>query len=128
MKCYAIENTPLKLDGGAMFGNAPKELWKRWTTSDELNRIPLAARSLLLQTENGQNILFEAGDCAFFDPKLKKRYGIETSENHLILNLAALGITENDIDIVVLSHLHFDHACGIIPAYGQPQDRLLFPC
>lgn len=127
MKCYAIENSSLKLDGGAMFGNAPKELWRRWTACDELNRIPLAARSLLIQTDDGQNILFEAGDGSFFEPPLKKRYGIDSTESHLLANLAALGITENDIDIVVLSHLHFDHACGLIPPYGQVQDRLFFP-
>lgn len=127
MKCYAIENSPLKLDGGAMFGNAPKELWKRWTPCDTENRIPLAARSLLLQTDNGQNILFEAGDGSFFEPALKKRYGIESEENLLLKNLQSIGVSENDIDAVVLSHLHFDHACGLIPAYGTAQDRLLFP-
>ena len=65
---YSINGNSQKLDGGAMFGNAPKALWERWTEVDELNRIPLVCRAMLVQ-DQGKNILFETGIGAFFEPK-----------------------------------------------------------
>ena len=116
-----------KLDGGAMFGNAPKALWQRWMPADELNRIDLGCRALLVQ-EDERNILVETGIGAFFSPELKQRFGVQ-EERHVLLNsLAAVGLSDVDIDIVVLTHLHFDHAGGLLAAWqdGQPA-RLLFP-
>lgn len=126
MKLEVIEGNFQHLDGGAMFGNAPKEMWKQWIHPDERNRIPLACRCLLLQTSDGRNVLFETGIGAFFEPKLKERYGIESSEHLLLSNLEKKGIAEEDIDVVILSHLHFDHAGGLLAAYGE-KERLLFP-
>ncbi len=127
MKFWIVESNRLRLDGGAMFGNAPKALWQRWASPDEQNRILLASRTLLIQTEGGQNILFEAGTGAFFDPKMKERYGIRESDHMLLKNLEKLGFHERDIDAVVLSHLHFDHAGGLLSAYDEGPLRLLFP-
>jgi len=127
MKWKIIEGNTQKLDGGAMFGNAPKELWKKWVSPDELNRIPLATRALLVQTDKGQNILFDAGIGAFFEPKLKERYGVIETQHLLLSNLALEGIVESDIDVVILSHLHFDHAGGLLSACGEGEMRLLFP-
>lgn len=123
---HAIEGNTQLLDGGAMFGNAPKAMWSQWCPPDSLNRIPLACRSLLVQ-EGGKNYLFEAGVGAFFEPKMKERFGIQESEHLLIKNLAAIGIQPEDIDYVILSHLHFDHAGGILSAYGDGPTRLAFP-
>jgi len=128
MKLFALEGNTQRLDGGAMFGNAPKALWQRWVTADEQNRIPLSCRSLLIQTDSGRNVLFETGVGAFFDPKLKERYGVVEDEHMLLKHLNELGIKEEDIDDVVLSHLHFDHAGGILSAYKENEDpTLLFP-
>lgn len=128
MKLKVIEGNRLMLDGGAMFGNAPKELWQRWIAPDEKNRIALAARILLLQTEQGQNILFDAGVGLCFDQKLKDRYGISGEEHLLLKNLESLGLKESDIDGVILSHLHFDHAGGLLSPYkASEKQRLLFP-
>ncbi|MFI8745102.1 MBL fold metallo-hydrolase [Pseudomonas sp. NPDC077186] len=116
-----------KLDGGAMFGNAPKALWQRWMPADDLNRIDLGCRALLVQ-EDERNILVETGIGAFFSPELKQRFGVQEDRHVLLDELAKLGLSDADIDIVVLTHLHFDHAGGLLAAWqeGQPA-RLLFP-
>lgn len=116
-----------KLDGGAMFGNAPKALWQRWMPADDLNRIDLGCRALLVQ-EDERNILVETGIGAFFSPELKQRFGVQEERHVLLDSLAAVGLSDVDIDIVVLTHLHFDHAGGLLAAWqdGQPA-RLLFP-
>jgi len=127
MRFYAIEGNSQRLDGGAMFGNCPKALWGQWTDVDDQNRIPLSCRALLVQTDEGQNVLFEAGVGAFFPPKLKDRFGVVEEEHMLLKNLAEVGVTEEDIHQVVLSHLHFDHCGGVLSAYGEGEPRLLFP-
>ncbi|WP_457788011.1 MBL fold metallo-hydrolase [Pseudomonas sp. PL-6] len=116
-----------KLDGGAMFGNAPKALWQRWMPADDLNRIDLGCRALLVQ-EDERNILVETGIGAFFSPELKQRFGVQEERHVLLDSLAAVDLSDADIDIVVLTHLHFDHAGGLLAAWqeGQPA-RLLFP-
>lgn len=123
----AVRGNSQRLDGGAMFGNAPKALWSRWVAPDDQNRIPLACRAMLVR-DGDRNILFETGIGAFFEPKLKERYGVVESEHVLLASLAELGLSDADVDVVVLSHLHFDHAGGLLAAYeeGQPP-RLLFP-
>jgi glyoxylase-like metal-dependent hydrolase (beta-lactamase superfamily II) len=126
MKLTAVEGNYQHLDGGSMFGNVPKELWKRWVEADEKNRIRIACRSLLVQTDNGRNILFDVGIGAFLEPKLKERYGVFEEEHTLLKNLASIGLAEEDIDAVMLSHLHFDHAGGMLPPHGETP-RLLFP-
>lgn len=116
-----------RLDGGALFGNAPRALWSRWHQPDELNRIPLACRALLIR-DGERNVLLETGIGAFFSPELRERYGV-VEPNHVLLDsLATLGLSHVDIDFVILSHLHFDHAGGLLDVHepGRPP-RLLFP-
>jgi glyoxylase-like metal-dependent hydrolase (beta-lactamase superfamily II) len=123
----SIEGNTQRLDGGAMFGNAPKALWTRWTDVDDLNRIPLACRAMLIQ-EPARNILFETGIGAFFEPKLRDRYGVQEEGHVLLENLGRVGLTHDAIDVVVLSHLHFDHAGGLLSAYQEGvEPQLLFP-
>lgn len=115
-----------RLDGGAMFGNAPKALWTRWAAPDDDNRIPLACRCLLIE-EEGRRILCETGIGAFFEPRLRERFGV-VDDGHVLLGaLAARGLSEDDIDVVVLSHLHFDHAGGLLSAWDGSPPRLHFP-
>lgn len=110
-----------------MFGNAPKAVWERWIPSDEYNRIDLCCRCLLIQEEN-RNILLETGIGAFFSPKLKSRFGVVESEHMLLENLNKLGLGHEDIDIIILSHLHFDHAGGLLESYQDGKEpKLLFP-
>jgi glyoxylase-like metal-dependent hydrolase (beta-lactamase superfamily II) len=127
MKLIAIDGNSQKLDGGAMYGNAPRLMWEKWSPPDALNRIALACRSLLVITDNGQKILFEAGIGAFFEPKLRERFGVVEQNHCLFDNLLKIGIDPASIDDVVLSHLHFDHAGGILSRYEDGPLRLVFP-
>jgi glyoxylase-like metal-dependent hydrolase (beta-lactamase superfamily II) len=124
---HSVEGNSQKLDGGAMFGNAPKALWERWASPDDRNRIDLACRCLLVK-EPERNILLETGIGAFFDPKMRDRYGVVESSHVLLDNLKRLGLTHEDIDVVVLSHLHFDHAGGLLTEWREHEAyELLFP-
>ncbi|MGB5590904.1 MAG: MBL fold metallo-hydrolase [Gammaproteobacteria bacterium] len=128
MKFWSVNGNTQALDGGAMFGNVPKAMWSRWVNVDESNRIPLACRALLTELDDGRRVLFETGIGAFFEPKLRQRFGVIESEHVLLNSLQEIGISHPDIDVVVLSHLHFDHAGGLLSAWqtGQPP-TLLFP-
>lgn len=116
------------LDGGAMFGNAPRAVWSKWAPPDERHRIPLACRAMLVTEDTGRRVLFEAGIGVFFDPKLRDRFGVIEERHVLLDSLAALGVTPDMIDVVVLSHLHFDHAGGLLTAFHPERPpALVFP-
>jgi glyoxylase-like metal-dependent hydrolase (beta-lactamase superfamily II) len=108
-----------RLDGGAMFGNAPRGMWSKWIAPDEQNRIPLACRAMLIVEPEGRTILCEAGIGAFFPSKLRERYGVVESHHVLLENLRAAGHPAEAIDVVVLSHLHFDHAGGLLAEHRE---------
>ncbi len=128
MKLWSILGNSQKLDGGAMFGNAPRAMWQKWMAVDDLNRIDLACRALLAKPLNGKTVLFETGIGSFFEPKLRDRYGVQEDRHVLLDSLAEVGVAHEDIDVVVLSHLHFDHAGGLLAPWseGEPS-KLLFP-
>ncbi len=128
MKLWSILGNSQRLDGGAMFGNVPKGMWEKWITPDADNRIPLACRALLVEGLDGKTVLFETGIGAFFEPKLKERYGVVEPEHVLLDSLVKAGFRDEDIDTVVLSHLHFDHAGGLLSKWEADKPaRLLFP-
>lgn len=123
-KVTSVLGNSQKLDGGSMFGNCPRAVWEKWMEPDDLGRVRLSCRCLLLQDSEGRNVLFETGIGAFFEPKLAGRFGVENPERHVLLeNLKTIGLSPSDIDIVILSHLHFDHAGGLLPSYKDMQNE-----
>jgi len=127
LRLSTVMGNAQKLDGGAMFGNVPKAMWQKWVNVDDHNRIDLSCRALLVEIK-AKRILFETGIGAYMAPKYKARFGVVQDSHVLLESLASLGLSHEDITDVVLSHLHFDHAGGLLSAYRQGVDpQLLFP-
>jgi glyoxylase-like metal-dependent hydrolase (beta-lactamase superfamily II) len=100
------------LDGGAMFGVVPKPLWSRRYSVNENNQIELRTDPILVQ-DGEKNILIESGiGQNKMSDKQKRNFGV-TEESKLEESLHLLGLTVKDIDLVLMTHLHFDHACGL---------------
>jgi len=95
------------LDGGGLFGVVPKPLWSKRIPSDENNRVPTGLNSVLIRADN-KNILIETGIGNKLPDKMAQIYGQPAK---LLDNLSAAGLSPDDIDIVINTHLHFDH-CG----------------
>ena len=116
---HTIETGRFGLDGGAMFGIVPKPLWQKRIAADELNRIPLNARCLLL-TDGDRCILVDNGIGNKQDEKFLKIYGVDTTTMELDASLSAVGFHRSDVTDVILTHLHFDH-CG---GYGTGERHI----
>lgn len=124
---FSVLGNSQQLDGGCLFGNAPRALWERWIAPDGNNRIPLACRCLLVK-DASRTILFETGIGVFFEPMLRERYGVVEPHHVLLDSLWSIGVAPEDVDVIVFSHLHFDHAGGALAAWsdGAPLE-LVFP-
>jgi glyoxylase-like metal-dependent hydrolase (beta-lactamase superfamily II) len=103
----ALSDGIYHLDGGALFGIVPKVLWSKRVTADENNRVPVGLNSVLVRTSE-KNILIETGIGNKLPEKMVEIYGQPAK---LLDNLGAAGVSPEDIDIVINTHLHFDH-CG----------------
>lgn len=107
-----IETGRFGLDGGAMFGVVPKVIWsKSYDPGDDMNRIPLATRLLLIRGED-RIILVDTGNGSKGNEKFQKIYKINPEETRLDPALKPFGLEYGDITDVILTHLHFDHAGG----------------
>ena len=95
------------LDGGGLFGVVPKPLWSKRIPSDENNRVPTGLNSVLIRADN-KNILIETGIGNKLPEKMAQIYGQPAK---LLDSLSSAGLAPDDIDIVINTHLHFDH-CG----------------
>ena len=98
------------LDGGSMFGTVPRVLWEKRLPPDDANRIPLSMRPLIVRSER-QTMIIDAGCGDKWDAKSAQIYKFDR-RYHLDHALAEAGLSAEDIDIVVASHLHWDHAGG----------------
>ena len=103
----AISDGTYHLDGGAFFGVVPKVMWQRRVKADEKNLVPSGLNSVLARTGD-QTVLIETGIGNKLPDRMVKIYG---QPSELLNNLSAAGISPGDIDIVINTHLHFDH-CG----------------
>ena len=103
----AVSDGTYWLDGGAFFGVVPKVLWEQKMKADEKNRVPTGLNSVVVRTGR-QTVLIETGAGNKLPERMVKIYG---QPAQLVENLAAAGIAPEDVDIVINSHLHFDH-CG----------------
>ncbi|RFB34079.1 YtnP family quorum-quenching lactonase [Brevibacillus sp. VP] len=102
-----------QLDGGAMFGVVPKALWSKRYPSNELNQIPLRSDPILVQV-HGKNILIESGmGTNRLNDKQKRNFGL-IEESELSESLQAVGLLFEDIDMVLMTHMHYDHANGLV--------------
>jgi glyoxylase-like metal-dependent hydrolase (beta-lactamase superfamily II) len=102
-----LSDGPYWLDGGAMFGVVPKPLWSKKIQADEQNRITLGLNSLLIRTGD-HNVLVETGIGPKLNDKAKAIYG---HEPQLMKEFEQTKLDSDEIDIVINTHLHFDH-CG----------------
>jgi glyoxylase-like metal-dependent hydrolase (beta-lactamase superfamily II) len=110
----SLSDGTFRLDGGAMFGVVPKPLWERRAPADEKNRIRLGMRPLLVR-RGAKTMIVDAGVGAKMDEKSLAIYAIDRTRA-LDHSLADLGLSKASIDIVLASHLHFDHAGGFTEA------------
>lgn len=105
-----ISDGGFALDGGAMFGVVPKSLWSKVIESDQNNRIPMGLNCLLIRSPE-KMILVDTGIGDKFESKYQEIYKVEQEGQNIPVSLEKMGIKPEDIDIVINSHLHFDH-CG----------------
>ncbi|MFO3787323.1 MBL fold metallo-hydrolase [Bacillus mojavensis] len=126
METMKIGNTTLTwldggvthMDGGAMFGVVPKPLWSKKYPVNEKNQIELRTDPILIQ-KDGKNVIVDAGiGSGKLTEKQKRNYGV-TQESNVKTSLAALGLTVEDIHVIAMTHLHFDHACGLTEYEGD---------
>jgi glyoxylase-like metal-dependent hydrolase (beta-lactamase superfamily II) len=112
MKLHIIETGYFKLDGGAMFGVVPKTLWNHTNPADNMNRIDLAARSLLIEDGN-RLILIDAGMGNKQEDRFFRHFGLYGNDS-LDESIKKAGFNRTDITDVFLTHLHFDHCGGAV--------------
>jgi glyoxylase-like metal-dependent hydrolase (beta-lactamase superfamily II) len=98
------------LDGGAMFGVVPKVLWEKKSPPDEKNRIRMRGNSLLVRAHN-KTILIETGNGTKWDPKQRAIYNVQDGDP-LLDALAHHDVSPDQVDLVINTHLHFDHSGG----------------
>jgi len=121
---FTVETGRFMLDGGAMFGVVPKTLWSRKIPADDKNRIPMAARCLLIKSSaTGKIYLIDTGCGDKFDEKMSSIYGLDFEHSNLDDSLEKLGVKKSDITDIIFTHLHFDH-CGGTTSFnesGEPE-------
>jgi glyoxylase-like metal-dependent hydrolase (beta-lactamase superfamily II) len=122
---HTIETGYFKLDGGAMFGVVPKSIWNKLNPADDNNLCNWALRCLLIEDE-GRLILVDNGIGNKQDEKFFSHYYLH-GDDSLDKSLASLGIKNEDITDVILTHLHFDHCGGSVIRRADGQLVTAFP-
>lgn len=120
-----VSGGDFSIDGGAVYGVVPKTVWQTVSPCDKLNRVRLRNNCVLARDGN-QTILIDTGYGGKYPPLDRKAYAMEEG-NPIVRSLAALGVAPKEIDMVVLSHLHFDHAGGVASFDSNRRLVLTFP-
>jgi methylmalonyl-CoA epimerase len=124
LELVTVNDGFVKLDGGAMFGVVPKPLWSRKTAPDSRNRVTLAMRPLIVR--GARTMIIDAGVGDKENARFSEIYGLDRTR-HLDHTLAEAGLSAGDVDIVLATHLHFDHAGGFTVRDRNGRLRPRFP-
>ena len=119
-----ITDGSIMVDGGSAFGQIPKTEWESHSKPDRRNRIKFGINSLVIKTPNA-NILVDTGVGSKIPELVRKTYHI--NGNKLLRGLKKLNLTAKDIDIVLLTHLHFDHSGGCTKINRSGESVPIFP-
>ena len=125
LELISVSDGFLHLDGGSMFGVVPKTLWEKKAPADERNRITLAMRPLIVR--GARTMMIDAGCGDKQDAKFAEIYGFDRARHRWTPRSRRAGVRADDIDIVVASHLHFDHAGGFTTRDASGKVRPRFP-
>lgn len=109
--CHILDDGKQLVDGGGYFGVVPRILWQRVIQPNENHMVPSATRSLLIESDAGL-ILVDTGNGDKLSPKERSRYGFDGRTDRLVGELAQVGYRPEDVNIVILTHFHADHAGG----------------
>ncbi len=120
-----ISGGRFQIDGGTMFGVVPRSLWNRVFQADDNNHIPQATNCLLVRTGQ-RTVLIDTGYGSKLSQKQRKIFVAEEGDP-LLTSLQTAGVTAGDVDTVILSHLHFDHAGGATRIGGDGTPVPTFP-
>lgn len=122
LRVFWLDGGGFRLDGGSLFGPVPRPRWSQMYPPAEDNSVPLTAHSLLVQAEAGWGLV-DTGFGHHLSQRQQRNYALER-ETQLEQGLAELGLSHQSIDWIVLSHLHLDHAGGVL---GQAPDGSVSP-
>jgi glyoxylase-like metal-dependent hydrolase (beta-lactamase superfamily II) len=125
-KLHSVQTGLFRLDGGAMFGVVPKVLWSRTNPADDMNRIDMCMRALLLVSDK-KKILVDDGIGDKSSKKFNEIYGVDHSTYSTERSLKEIGLTSSDITDVILTHLHFDHCGGSTYRDDEGKIKPVFP-
>jgi methylmalonyl-CoA epimerase len=124
LELVSLSDGIIRLDGGSMFGTVPKVLWEKTAPADARNRITMAMRPLIVR--GARTMLIDAGVGGKDSDRFHDMFGIDRARS-LAVTMAEAGIAPEDVDIVLASHLHFDHAGGFTYRDAAGRVRPTFP-
>ncbi len=125
VKVYLLRDGVYRTDAGAIFGIVPKPIWSKHAKPDRRGRVPLAVNCYLIQSKR-RNVLVDTGLGNKLNAKWRDVYAVK-KDGALLEELARVGVSPDDVDVVILTHLHFDHAGGATTVDDDGVLRITFP-
>jgi len=112
LEVHVLRTGRFRLDGGAMFGVVPRPIWEKLCPPDERNRIELGLNCLHVRAADGRSVVVDTGIGRKWDAKSREIYAIEDDPGIVLALERDAGVRADEVDLVVNTHLHFDHAGG----------------